>query len=124
MRLQRDGDIEVSPGETITVEIEAMNTAFLAHTGALRLGQWATVDRVSPLKEVRKFSVTSTFSTNFFVGIGFDFSLGPAGTIAASAKYDVRISGTGQGGFVRQRTIVPTSILPTTRVFSFEVGQG
>lgn len=124
MRLQQDGELEVSLGETVTVEIEAMDTAFLAHTGALQLGQWATVTQASSSREVRTFTVTPTFSANFSFGIGFDFSLGPQGTIAASAKYDVRISGTGPGGFVRQRTIVPVSILPAVRVFSFEVGQG
>ena len=124
MRLQQDGDLEVSLGETITVAIEATDTAFLAHTGPIQLGQWTSVNRVSPSKEVRQFTVTAAFSTNFSFVIGFDFSLGPAGKILATAQYSVRITGTGPGGFDRPRTVRPTTILPTSRVFSFEVGQG
>lgn len=124
MRLQQDGDLEVSLGETVRVEIEATDTAFLAHTGPIQLGQWTSVDRVPPSKEVRQFTVTAAFSTNFSFATGFDFSLGPGGTILPTAQYSIRITGTGPGGFVRQRTIRPTAILPTSRVFSFEVGQG
>ena len=124
MRLQPDGDIEVSLQETITVEIEATETAFLAHTGAISIGQWTKVDRPSPSQEVRRFIVTEAFSANFSFVSGFDFSLGEDGKIAAGAQYTVRISGTGPGGYVRSRTIKPISILPTTRVFAFEMGQG
>lgn len=121
MRLQQDGDLEVSLGETVTVEIEASGTAFLAHTGAIQLGQWTLVDRVSPSKEVRKFTVTAAFSRNFSFGCGFDFSLGPEGVILPQAHYTVRITGTGLGDPPRRRIIRPTSILPATRVFTFEV---
>jgi hypothetical protein len=124
MRLQQDGDLEVSMAEIVTVEIEAFDTAFLAHTGPLQLGQWTAVTRVSPTKEVRTFVVTPTFSTNFAFATGFDFSPAAGGRIPATARYTIRISGSGPGGFVRQRTIEPIAILPTTRVFSFEVGQG
>ena len=124
MRLQQDGDLEVSLGETVTVEIEATNTAFLAHTGALQVGQWQSVQHFAPIREVREFTVTTSFSRNFSFSIGFDFSPEPDGKISPTAKYAVRIRGTGPGGFVRQRTVQPTAILPTTRVFSFQVGQG
>lgn len=122
MRLQQDGDLEVSIGEIVTVEIEAMDTAFLAHTGAIQLGQWTSVDRILPSREVRQFEVTSSFSTNFSFSIGFDFSLGQGGTIQPGAQYSVRISGTGPGTPPLPRIIRPTSILPATRVFTFEVG--
>jgi hypothetical protein len=124
MRVQPDGDLEVSPGETVTVAIEATDTAFLAHTGHLQLGQWASVTHPSPLKEQRTFTVSNTFSTNFSFTTGFDFSLGPGGKIAATAHYTVRISGTGPGGAVRLRDVGPQSILPSLKVFSFEVGRG
>lgn len=124
MRVQPDGDLEVSPGETVTVEIEATDTAFLAHTGPLQLGQWASVAHPSPLKEVREFTVSNTFSTNFSFTTGFDFSLGSGGLIPATAKYVLIISGTGPGGSTRKRTIRPQAILPAVKVFSFEVGQG
>jgi hypothetical protein len=123
MKLQQDGDFEVSQNETITVEIEATDTAFLAHTGPIQLGQWMSITRVSPTKEVREFKVTPLFSTNFSFTIGFDFSL-QEGKIPATAQYTLRITGTGSGGFNRPRNIKPTSILPTTRVITFEVGQG
>lgn len=124
MRLQPDGDLEVSLGETVTVEIEATDTAFLAHVGPLHVGQWASVTLVSPQKEVRKFTVSNTFSSNFSFTSGFDFSLGPAGKILATAQYTVRISGSGPGGHVRTRDVAPQSILPSLKVFSFEVGRG
>ena len=124
MRVQPDGDLEVSPGETVTVEIEATDTAFLAHTGPLQLGQWASVTHPSALKEVRKFTVSNTFSTNFSFTTGFDFSPRSGGTIPATAKYVVSIAGTGPGGSTRTRTVRPQSILPSVKVFSFEVGQG
>ncbi len=124
MRVQPDGDLEVSIKETITVEIEATDTAFLAHTGPIQHGQWATVDHVTASKEVRTFTVSSAFSSNFSFTTGFDFSPGPGGTIPATAQYTTRITGSGPGGAVRKRVIQPTSILPSSRVFSFEVGQG
>ena len=124
MRVQQDGDLEVSIGETVTVEIEATDTAFLAHTGPIHLGQWTSVDRVSSSKEVRKFTVSTAFSSNFSFTTGFDFSPGPGGTIPATAQYTIRITGSGPGGAVRERVTQPTSILPSSRVFSFEVGQG
>jgi hypothetical protein len=124
MRVQADGDLEVSIGETVTVEIEATDTAFLAHTGPLSLGQWASVNRVSPAKEVRTFTVSNTFSTNFSFTTGFDFSPGAGGLIPATALYSVRITGSGPGGAERRRFNQPTAILPAVRVFSFEVGQG
>ena len=124
MRQQLDGDLEVSMGETVTVEIEAADTAFLAHTGAISVGQWSTANRVTPNKEVRTFVVAPTFSTNFSFTIGFDFTHGAGGTIPASAVYTIRISGSGPGGHVRQRETGPTSILPSTQSFSFEIGQG
>ena len=124
MRVQQDGDLEVSLGETVTVEVDATNTAFLAHTGPLQLGQWASVTHVSPAKEIRRFTVSNAFSTNFSFTTGFDFSPGPGGTIPATAEYTVRISGSGPGGAVRTRRIKPQSILPSVKVFSFEVGQG
>jgi hypothetical protein len=124
MRLQADGDLEVSLGETITVEIEAFDTALLAHAGAIQLGQWSSVDQVSASREVRRFSPSSTFSTNFSFGIGFDFSPGPAGPISPMARYKVRITGNGPGAFERERIIRPAAILPTVRIFSFEVGHG
>lgn len=124
MRVQPDGDLEVSPGETVTVEIEATGTAFLAHTGPLQLGQWASITHPSTLSEVRTFTVSNTFSTTFSFTTGFDFTPGPGGMIPATARYTVSISGTGPGGKTRTRTIRPQSILPAVKVFSFEVGQG
>jgi hypothetical protein len=124
MRVQDDGDLEVSPGETVTVEIEAFETAFLAHTGPLQVGQWVSVTRVSPTKEVRLFTVSRAFSASFSFTIGFDFSPGAGGQIPATAKYVTRITGSGPGGAVRERENKPTSILPSTRSFSFEIGQG
>ena len=124
MRVQDDGDLEVSPGEMVTVEIEAFQTAFLAHTGPLHIGQWLTVTRVSPTTEVRTFIVTQTFSSSFSFTIGFDFSPADGGKIPSTAKYVTRITGSGPGGAVRVRENRPTSILPATRSFSFEIGQG
>ena len=124
MRLQQDGDMEVSLEETVVMEIRATKTAFLAHTGPISLGQWLRVEHPSPLKEVRRFKVAGTFSTNFSYVIGFDFSIEQGGKISSNAQYKVRIWGDGPGGYVRTRTIKPTSILPSTRVFAFEVGQG
>jgi len=124
MKLQQDGDLEVALGETVTVEIEAAGTAFLAHTGSLQLGQWKSINNVPP-KEVRMFTVGPTFSRNFSFSIGFDFSPAVGGnTILPSAQYTVRITGDGPSRFVRERIIQATPILPTVRVFSFEVGQG
>jgi hypothetical protein len=124
MRLNANGDLEVSLGETVTMEIVATDTAFLAHTGAIRQGSWGSVKRTSAKNEISEFAVSAAFSHNFFFVVGFDFSLGPAGTILPTAQYILTIRGTGPGGFVRSRTILPISILPTSRVFSFEVGQG
>ena len=124
MKLQRDGDMEASLGETVTVEIEARDTAFLAHTGPIQVGQWTEVKHPSPLKEVRRFLITKAFSTNFSFTTGFDFSLGPNDKIPSTAQYTLRVSGTGPGGYVRNRVIRPTSMLPTTRIATFEVGQG
>ena len=124
MRAQPHGDLEVSLQETVTVEIEATDTAFLAHTGPIQLGQWASVTRVSPMREVRTFTVSNTFSAAFSFVIGFDFSPAAGSTIPATAQYALRISGDGPGGAVRERVTRPTTILPVTRVFSFEVGQG
>jgi len=121
MRLQQDGDLEVSLGEIITVEIEATDTAFLAHAGAIQQGQWTSVTNPSPSKEVRQFTATSAFSKNFVFAIGFDFSLGPDGKIPANASYSVQLTSNMPGPPLRPRTIRPTSILPSTRVFTFEV---
>jgi hypothetical protein len=124
MRRQDDGDLEVSIGEVVTVETTATDTAFLAHTGPIQMGQWESIDRPNPLVEIRCFTVNATFTRNFSFVIGFDFSPGVNGLIAATAQYRTRITGSGPGGTVRERITTPTSILPTTRVFSFEVGQG
>lgn len=122
MRLQQDGDLEVSLAETVTVEIEATDTAFLASTGPIQLGQWtAPIAHPAPSKEVRQFTVTAAFSKNFSFAIGFDFSLGPAGAILPTARYTVRVTGSGAGVAPPLRTIRPVSILPATRVFTFEV---
>ena len=123
MKLQNDGDIEVSINEVVIVKIEATDTAFLAHTGPIRVGQWAEVTRTS-MKEVRRFKVTESFSANFSFTTGFDFSPDESGKIPSTAKYTIRISGDGPGGYVRKRVISPTTMLPATRVFAFEVGQG
>lgn len=123
MRLQIDGDIEVSINETVTVEIEATDTAFLAHTGPIHVGQWAEVTRPS-MKEERHFKVTEAFSMNFSFTTGFDFSPDESGKIPSTAKYTIRISGDGPGGYVREREVNLTTMLPATRVFAFEVGQG
>ena len=123
MRLQMDGDLEVSIGETVTVEIVATDTAFLAHTGPISVGEWLTTDATAN-REVRTFTVTPTFSLNFSFTTGFDFSTGPDGKIPLTAQYRVTVTGSGPGGAVRQRVTVPTAILPSARVFSFEVGQG
>ena len=124
MVLQPDGDMEVSLGETVTMEITATKTAFLAHTGAISHGQWLKVERPSSSKEIRHFKVTDNFSANFSYTTGFDFSTGQGSKISANAQYKLKISGDGPGGYERKRTIKPTSILPTARVFAFEVGQG
>jgi hypothetical protein len=124
MRKQPDGDLEVSLGETVTVVIEATDTAFLASTGPIQLGQWSSIDRDSPRREIRRFTVSRAFSSNFSFTIGFDFSAGQGGTIPATARYTVTLTGSGPGGATRQRIVEPTSILPTSRIFSFEVGQG
>ena len=124
MRVQNDGDLEVSIGETVTVEIEATGTAFLAHTGPFSVGQWLSADHVTPAREVRTFTVSPAFSSSFSFTTGFDFSTGPDGQIPQTAQYRVRVTGTGPGGAVRERVTAPTSILPSARVFSFEVGQG
>jgi hypothetical protein len=124
MREQNDGDLEVSLGETVTVVIEARDTAFLAHTGAISVGQWASVERSTPTREVRTFTASSTFSAAFSFTIGFDFSLGANGKIPATALYTTTVTGSGPGGAVRRRENAPASILPVSRVFGFEVGQG
>ena len=123
MRLQDDGDMVVSNGETVLVEIEAADTAFLAHTGPIHVGQWAEVTR-HLLEEVRRFTVTEAFSVNFSFTTGFDFSLDDNGQIPPTAQYTIRISGDGPGGYVRERVVNPTTMLPATRVFAFEVGEG
>ncbi len=124
MREQNDGDLEVSIGETVTVEIEARDTAFLAHTAAISVGQWTSVDRPTPTKEVRTFTVTSTFSASFSFTIGFDFSPGANGKIPPTALYTTTVTGSGPGGAVRRRENAPAAILPVSRVFGFEVGRG
>jgi len=124
MRVQTDGDLEVSIGETVTVEIEATDTAFLAHTGPISTGQWRSSDHVSDDREVRTFTVSKAFSSNFSFTTGFDFSMGPDGRIPRTARYRIRVTGSGPGGAVRERVTIPTAILPAARVFSFEVGQG
>jgi hypothetical protein len=124
MREQDDGDLEVSPGETVTVAIEARDTAFLAHTGAISVGQWASVEHPTLTKEIRTFTVSATFSASFSFTIGFDFSPGPNGKIPATALYTTIVTGSGPGGAVRRRENGPASILPVSRVFGFEVGRG
>ena len=100
-------------------------TAFLVEMGPIDSGQWAEeVTRPSQLKEVRCFIVTDAFSMKFSFTTGFDFTLDDTGKITPTAQYTIRISGDGPGEYVRERVIKPTSILPTTRVFAFEVGRG
>ena len=123
--MQKDGELEVSNGEIVSVEIEAKETAFLVNTGAISGGQWLEeVTRPSQLKEVRRFKVTEEFSTKFSFTTGFDFSLDESDKIPATAQYTVCISGDGPGEYVRKKVIRPTSILPITQVFAFEVDQG
>jgi hypothetical protein len=125
MRKQADGDLEVSIGEKVTVQIEATGgTAFLAHASGIRHGQWEVVSNPTLVREVREFTVGPAFSKNFSFTTDFDFSATAGGPIPAGAQYSIRITGSGPGGAVRQRTIVPGAILPVSLVFSFEVGQG
>lgn len=124
MQLQPDGDLAVSMQETITVEIVARDTAFLAHTGPLQAGNWTSISHPNATTQIRTFVVTPKFSKNFFFAIGFDFSPANGGAIPVTAQYTVKITGSGPGGFVRLRVILPVPILPTSRVFPFEVGQG
>ena len=122
MRLQDDGDLEVSIGETVFVEIEAKETAFLANTGAISGGQWVEeVTRPSQLKEVRRFIVTEAFSTKFSFTTGFDFTRDDTGKIPATAQYTIRISGDGPGEETFNHIIEPIGMLPTTFVFPFQV---
>ena len=125
MRKQRDGDLEVSMGEKITVEIEASGgTALLAHASGIRQGQWEAVSNPTLLKEVREFTVGPAFSKNFSFTTEFDFSAPAGAKISPEARYSIRITGSGPGGSVRERTVVPGAILPVALVFSFEVGKG
>ena len=120
MRQQIDGDLEVVMGETVTVSIESDLTALLAHSSAIDRGRWASVV-IEGANETRHFNVDATFSNPFFFVVGFDFSPGAGEVIDPNASYTITISGDGPGGFVRRRTILPGGILPTTRVFNFEV---
>jgi hypothetical protein len=120
MRQQADGDLEVVRGETVTVEMTADFTALLAHASAINRGRWTSVSIVGST-ETRKFTVDQTFSNPFHFVIGFDFTPGPTGVIDPLANYTIEISGDGPGGHVRRRTVRPEEILPTTRVFNFEV---
>ena len=124
MKLQKDGDMEVCKNETVCVEITATDTAFIASTGPIVAGKWAKVTHPSNVKEIRCFKVTKDFSDNFSFTTGFDFTLDNTGKINPAAQYTIRISGNGKCDYVRKRVIRPTKILPTTRVFAFEVGQG
>jgi hypothetical protein len=120
MRQQLDGDLEVIMGETIKVSIDSNLTALLAHSSAIDRGRWSSVV-IQGSNETREFTVDLTFSNPFHFVVGFDFSPGPGGVIDPNASYTITVSGDGPGGFVRKRTILPRGILPTTRVFNFEV---
>lgn len=122
MKQQLDGDLEVSQGETVTVVIVADFTALLAHSSAIDRGRWESVV-ISGSTETRQFTVDAAFSNPFHFVVGFDFSPGTGGTIDPNARYTITITGDGPDGFVRKRTIFPTAILPTTRVFNFEISK-
>ena len=121
MKLQANGDLEVSIGETVMVEIKATETAFLAETGPICDGQWAEVTCPSQLKEVRRFRVTEEFSMKFSFTTGFDFSPDESGNIPATAQYTICISGDGPGECIFEQVIEPIGMLPTTFVFPFQV---
>lgn len=122
VRFQDDGYLEVSIGETVFVEIEAKETAFIASIGAISGGKWVEEEtRPSQLKEVRRFIVTEAFSTKFSFTTGFDFSPDESGKIPATAKYTIRISGDGPGEETFEHFIEPIGMLPTTFVFRFQV---
>jgi hypothetical protein len=94
-RLSPNRDLfEASPGEKITVTVEAVKTPFQATFSDLKSGgQWTVLQPPTPSRPVEKRQFTMPNATREFFTILYAFP--PAGQTNSDAKYRVTFAGTG-----------------------------
>lgn len=122
MRLQPDGDLEIAPGELVTVSVTAINTHYLAIFGDLLQADWAIVQplhQVAPnaTQETRSFAAGVAPGEAF--SISFDFIRNLQNQVNPGATYQITV--VGSGPFRIQKSILPIPPFPIVRPFVFEV---
>lgn len=88
---------EASPGETITVTVEAKKTPYQATLSSMESGgQWTIVQNPTPAQPVekRRFDMPATAREFFAIAYGFP----PSGQADPDAKYSITFSGAGGTG--------------------------
>ena len=123
MVLQQDGDLQIAPGEVVTVTVTANRTHYLAIFSDLLVADWAVVQ---PIHQVGQVSTQETRS--FVAGAGpqeafalsVDFVRNQQGATNPGAEYLIQVRG-DRGPFVIQKRIVPIPPFPIGRPFLFEV---
>jgi len=123
MHLQDDGDLQIAPGETVTVTVTATGTHYLAIFGQLLRSEWDVVQpvrQVGPavVAEVRTFIAPGGGREAF--AISCDFVRDAAGAVNPAAEYVIEVAGS-EGPFRVQKRIFPVRPFPVNRPFLFEV---
>jgi hypothetical protein len=122
MLVQQDGDLEIAPGELVTVTVTAVRTHYLAIYGDLLHAEWTIVSPVQPVapemvREVRSFVAQAPGTEGF--AISCDFVRNTQNEPNPGALYEILLK--GDGPLVIRKVILPLPPFPAVRPFVFEV---
>lgn len=123
MLLQPDGDLQIAPGEVVTVTVIATHTHYLAIFSDLQHATWDLVQPVrqtgpATVQEIRRFVAGPPGLESF--ALTLDFVRDMQGATRQGAEYLIHVKGSGGPFFVQKRTI-PIPPFPIGRPFVFEV---
>ena len=123
MKLQPDGDLQVAPGEVVTVMVTAANTHYLAIFSDLQRAEWTIVEPVHQVSQVavqetRSFVAGASGSEVF--ALTLDFVRDKQGATHPQAQYVIQVRGNREP-FTVTKQIVPIPPFPIGRPFLFEV---
>ena len=122
MLVQQDGDLEIAPGELVTVTVTAVRTHYLAIYGDLLHAEWTIVSPVQPVapemvREVRNFVAQAPGTEGF--AISCDFVRNTQNQPNPGALYEILLK--GDGPLMIRKVILPLPPFPAVRPFVFEV---
>jgi hypothetical protein len=111
------GFFDVNPGETITICVTAINTAYMASfPPAPSCTTWLSIPGPTNGKECRQFVAPAAGTC--VVVITFDFESDANGDFPPGARYDINVRGSAGGSF-NDFPVVPPPI--QNRQYTFNV---